>query len=91
VRFYADNTLQEPPLRLLPCTELERATKAASGANAPAANKPASGVNTAANNMAAGSPTTTKKFRISGELSEYKGRRYLLLRKVQVERDMGQL
>jgi hypothetical protein len=64
VRFYADNTLQEPPLRLLPCTELERANKL--------------------------SPAT-KKYRISGELSEYKGRRYLLLRKVQAERDMGQL
>jgi hypothetical protein len=62
VRFYADNTLQEPPLRLLPCTELERAIK-----------------------------LTARKYRISGELSEYKGRRYILLRKVQVERDMGQL
>jgi hypothetical protein len=79
VRFYADNTLQEPPLRLLPCTELERANMAPGDANKSAANTPT------------GSQPAAKKFRVSGELSEYKGRRYLLLRKILPERDMGQL
>ena len=36
-------------------------------------------------------PLTGIKFRVSGEITAYKGRRYLLLRKLLPERDMGQL
>lgn len=64
IHFVGDNTLREPPIRLLPCALLERAESR----NA-----------------------TAVKFRVSGELSEYKGRRYLFLRKLIVERDLGQL
>ena len=36
-------------------------------------------------------PLTGTRFRVSGEITTYKGRRYLLLRKLLPERDMGQL
>jgi len=67
VSFVGDNTLREPPIRVLPSPLLEEAEK----------------------EVAAAPPKI--KFRVSGELTEYKGRRYLLLRKLMVERDLGQL
>jgi hypothetical protein len=60
VRFKSDNTLLEPPLRLLPCSPLERAEEYGG------------------------------LLHISGIVTGYKGQRYLLLRKVVRERDMGQ-
>ena len=33
---------------------------------------------------------TTQRYWVSGEITEYRGRRYLLLRKALVRRDMGQ-
>ena len=33
---------------------------------------------------------TTQRYWVSGEIMEYRGRRYLLLRKALVRRDMGQ-
>jgi hypothetical protein len=68
VLFQGDNTLREPPIRLLPSALLEEAEKEVSAA-----------------------PGGRIKFRVSGELAEYKGRRYLLLRKLLVEKDLGQL
>ena len=64
--FLGDNTLREPPVRLLPCSLLEDAE-----------------------NQVAASPRHLQ-FRVSGEMTEYKGRRYLLLRKLVPERDLGQ-
>ena len=66
-RFVADNTLREPPMRLLPCILLDRARQLQSEMG-----------------------QRDRKFRISGEVTHYRGRRYLLLRKVLLERDMGQ-
>ena len=66
-RFVADNTLREPPMRLLPCILLDRARHLQSKMG-----------------------QRDRKFRISGEVTHYHGRRYLLLRKVLLERDMGQ-
>jgi hypothetical protein len=67
VSFVSDNTLREPPMRLLPCTKLTQAEAlAASGAG------------------------KSVRLRVTGEITVYKGRRYLLLRKLLVERDMGQ-
>ncbi len=66
-RFLGDNTLREPPLRLLPCPQLEEAEDL---------------VRATARHL---------QFRISGEMTQYKGRQYLLLRKLMVERDLGQL
>jgi len=63
-RFEADNTLREPPIRLLPCRMLERAERFGSAG--------------------------TVKLRITGEITHYRGRRYLLLRKHFRVRDMGQ-
>ena len=60
-RFESDNTLQDRPIRLLPCRLLERAQKA------------------------------TGRLVVTGEITYYKGRAYLLLRKLLPERDMGQL
>ena len=60
-RFKSDNTLREPPMRLLPCRMLEEAER------------------------------TGGELRVSGVVTAYKGKRYLLLRKVMRERDMGQL
>ena len=68
VTFESDNNLQEPPLRLLPCRELETAEKIA----------------------AAAGDRKMVRFRVSGRVTQYKGRRYLLLKKVVLERDMGQ-
>ena len=62
-RFEADNTLREPPIRLLPCRLFEWAEAFVGG---------------------------TKKLRVSGVVTQYKGRRYLLLRKVLQVRDMNQ-
>ena len=67
VSFVSDNTLREPPMRLLPCVKLTQAEAlAVSGAG------------------------TSVRLRVTGEITVYKGRRYLLLRKLLVERDMGQ-
>jgi len=67
VSFESDNTLREPPLRLLPCENLGRAEVLA-----------AQGLGRAV------------RLRITGEITRYKGRRYLLLRKILTERDLGQ-
>jgi len=67
VSFVSDNTLREPPMRLLPCTKLTQAEAlAVSGAG------------------------KSVRLRVTGEITVYKGRRYLLLRKLLVERDLGQ-
>ena len=63
-RFEADNTLREPPIRMLPCHMLERAERFGSAG--------------------------TVKLRITGEITHYRGRRYLLLRKLLRVRDLGQ-
>jgi len=68
VRFEADNTLREPPLRLLPCRLLEKAQSLA----APGSGK-------------------IIRLRISGQITWYRDRRYLLLRKLLREPEMGQL
>ena len=67
VRFIADNTLLEQPIRLLPCKQVD-AAKAISDTKL--------GRNV--------------RLRVSGELTRYKGKEYLLLRKVVRERDMHQ-
>ena len=67
VRFESDNTLQDPPMRLLPCRMLERAEQ-----------------------LAAGKARQTDILRVSGEVYQYKGNNYLLLRKVLPQRDMKQ-
>ena len=67
VSFVSDNTLREPPMRLLPCVKLTQAEAlAVSGAG------------------------KSVRLRVTGEITVYKGRRYLLLRKLLVERQMGQ-
>jgi len=65
--FEADNTLQEPPMRLLPCGFLERAQRIQ-------AQRPHG---------------TTPVLRVSGLVTHYKQRRYLLLRKLMPERRLG--
>ena len=44
-----------------------------------------------AENAVGNSKDTGVRFRVSGEVTTYKARRYLLLRKLLPERDMGQL
>jgi hypothetical protein len=65
--FEADNTLQEPPLRLLPCGFLEVAQRAQSGR----------GIG------------PEPLMRVSGLVTHYKQKRYLLLRKLLPERRLG--
>jgi len=67
-RFESDNTLQDQPVRLLPCKLLELAEKET--------------------RYYAGRQKTYRA-RISGVLTSYKGWRYLLLRKLVKEREMG--
>ncbi len=66
-RFEADNTLQDQPLRLLPCKLLTEAERIVSEEE-----------------------RKIIRLRISGVITEYKNHRYLLLRKVIREREMGQ-
>ena len=66
--FEADNTLQEPPMRLLPCSMLAKAKSLAGEAR----------------------PGRMRIFRVSGKVTRYEGNRYLLLRKVLVELNLGQ-
>jgi hypothetical protein len=66
--FEADNTLQEPPMRLLPCAMLAKAKSLAGEAR----------------------PGRMRIFRVSGKVTRYEGNRYLLLRKVIVELNLGQ-
>ncbi len=68
VRFDADNTLREPPVRLLPCEKLE----------------------TKIEKLISDSKGNIVKLRVTGEITYYKGRRYMLIRKALRERDMGQ-
>jgi hypothetical protein len=67
IRFIGDNTLREPPMRVLPGSLLAKSI--------------------ALMNQIGGA---NRRFRITGEVLRYKGRRYLLLRKLLPERDMGQ-
>lgn len=66
-RFESDNTLREPPLRILPGLRLEwiKMTMEESG-------------------------KADMLLRVSGEVTYYRGRRYLMLRKVLHQRDMGE-
>ena len=91
-----DNTLQEPPYRILPCHLLEQAVKTAAEINA-APDKAADGL--ALTPKLPGSPRTkvkqvtipgTVRCSISGEIKTYQGRKYLVLRKRLADRDMGQ-
>lgn len=66
-RFESDNTLQDQPVRLLPCRKLQEAEQ-----------------------LIASGPSQAVRLRITGVLSQYKQRQYLLLRKVIKEREMGQ-
>jgi len=66
-RFESDNTLQDQPMRLLPCRKLREAER-----------------------LVAARKQKTLRLRITGQITQYKGRRYLLLRKLLPERDMGQ-
>ena len=63
-RFEADNTLQEPPMRLLPCGFLARAQRMQAGRQ----------------------PGALLVLRVSGLITQYRQRRYLLLRKLMPER-----
>jgi len=66
-RFEADNTLREPPMRLLPCGFLARAQQMQM-------------------RRRLGADTV---LRVSGLVTRYRGRRYLLLRKVLFERPLS--
>ena len=65
-RFVSDNTLREPPLRLLPCRMLRRAELLVAGSR----------------------KGQTPQLRVSGVITYYKGRRFLLLRKAIQERGL---
>ena len=67
VRFEGDNTLAEPPLRVLPSRLLGRAQKWTNAAKG-----------------------KTVKLRVTGQITQYTGRSYLMLRNVIRQRDMGQ-
>lgn len=66
-RFESDNTLQEPPMRLLPCRHLDRAERLADDPTA-----------------------RSVVLRVSGDVLTYRGKNYLLLRKVLRERELKQ-
>ncbi len=67
VNFETDNTLREPPLRLMPCRLLEKAE-----------------------DYIRDNEALYVRFRVSGEITEYHGRRYLVLRKLLPYKDLGQ-
>ncbi len=66
-RFISDNTLQDQPVRLLPCALLERAEE-----------------------LTARKKRQTVRLQITGLIVDYRGHRYMLLRKVLKERELGQ-
>jgi hypothetical protein len=66
-RFESDNTLREPPMRVLPGKLLTKAQR-----------------------MTRRMGAASLRLRVSGEITSYKGNRYLLLRKLFRQRDMGQ-
>ncbi|MBN1556026.1 MAG: hypothetical protein JXA11_14880 [Phycisphaerae bacterium] len=66
-RFESDNTLREPPLRILPGLRLEWIKQ-----------------------MMADSGKSDMLLRVSGDVTYYKGKRYLMLRKVLRQRDLDQ-
>lgn len=66
-RFKSDNTLREPPMRVLPNRTFEKAR-----------------------DMTRTLGTRDLQLRISGMVTHYKGRRYLIIRKALAERDMNQ-
>ncbi|MBT3279454.1 MAG: hypothetical protein HN370_08800 [Phycisphaerales bacterium] len=67
LRFVGDNTLREPPMRILPNSKLAEAIKLTTPLG-----------------------RTRWKLHVSGEVTSYQTRRYVLLRKVMPSRDMGQ-
>jgi len=66
-RFQSDNTLREPPIRVLPNSILTKALYL---------------------NRQMGQ--SSLKLRISGDITQYKGRRYLLMRKMLAQRNLEQ-
>jgi hypothetical protein len=87
VKFESDNTLQEPPIRLLPCALLENSLKGLGVQRAGKKYVPKKG------NMPRAAIATEADigvFEVSGVITQYKGNRYLLLRKCQRLRDMWQ-
>lgn len=93
--FNSDNTLQEPPYRILPCELLQQAAKARQSADenlqkpGPQDMTPRLGRMPTVKEKDVAIPSTTR-YRVSGEIKQYKGRKYLLMRKRLPERDMGQ-
>ncbi len=67
LQFIGDNTLREPPMRILPNSKLAEAIKLTSSLG-----------------------RTRWKLHISGEVTSYQSKRYVLLRKVTPYRDMSQ-
>jgi len=67
-RFESDNTLAEPPARLLPCQFLQAAQEGAGTRLSPA----------------------EPRYRLTGEMTVYRHRRYVLIRKLLPDRDMGE-
>jgi hypothetical protein len=67
LQFVGDNTLREPPMRILPNSKLAEALKLTSGLG-----------------------RTRWKLHVSGEITSYQSKRFVLLRKVTPYRDMNQ-
>lgn len=94
--FESDNTLQEPPYRILPGRLLEEAVKAAAQLEA----EPAKGINALTPSPRLPAVPRTKgkqvvlppttRCKVSGEIKAYQGHKYLVLRKRLPDRDMGQ-
>ncbi len=87
-RFESDNTLQEPPIHLLPCSLLEKAARSLA-APPQAAKKyvPRKGHMPVA---AIATEAHIGVYKVSGVITHYKGKQYLLLRKCIHEPDLGQ-
>lgn len=87
-KFETDNTLQEPPLRVVPCTLLSMAERAIDGDDSAAARRTSNKTERVVRQMQERGGAV--RFRISGEVLTYKGKQFLLLRKVIKERNLGQ-
>lgn len=84
-RFESDNNLQEPPLRMLPCRLLQKSEVSNSVPLQTVTDRVPKKLK-----VARQVETHSARYRISGDITEYRGKKYLLLRKVLPERDMGQ-
>lgn len=89
-RFESDNTLRDPPLMILPGTVLAKAQDVIKENLPPAGSHKLNKSISRTGYTAMHDPFSSMQFKVSGQITYYNGRRYLILRRCERLKDLGQ-